>query len=65
MATNSSQEVKEEETRIGCEHYERKWALYCSQWEEFHICRFCHDEKWESCLKDMKKSHNLDRHNIK
>ncbi|CAI2378624.1 unnamed protein product [Moneuplotes crassus] len=57
-------EVIEEIQSLGCGHYKRKCALQCSECKEFHICRFCHDDIHEHNIKDLKKSHKIDRHNI-
>lgn len=59
--------VEEEKAghRPGWEHYARNCALQWQEWEEFHVWRFCHDDKWEVQIKDIKKIHKIDRHNIK
>lgn len=57
-------ESTEESKKIGWEHYLRKCSLYCYQCQEFHTCRFWHDDIHENNFKDIKKSHKLDRHNI-
>ena len=51
--------------KIGWEHYERRWELQWSQWKEFHIWRFCHDDKHENNITNLEKNHKIDRHNIK
>jgi len=64
-----SQEYNEEEEKVeftdrGCNHYKRNCQLHCHQYDQYFTCRFCHDEFWDSNIKEVEKHHYIDRFNV-
>ena len=58
-----SEQSLENKEGLGCEHYKRGCSLKCPDCEEYHTCRFCHNEKWEY-YKDIKKQHIIDKQRV-
>lgn len=50
--------------KMGCSHYKRRCKKRCPECLEFFSCRFCHDDVKYYNSKDIKKSHQMDRHAV-
>ena len=64
---NTSEEeakTNEVDPKFGCQHYKRRCQLSCSECDEFHTCRFCHDDLKYYNERDHKKIHKIDRYTV-
>eukprot|EP00347_Sterkiella_histriomuscorum_P014153 403361959 len=65
-SSNQQQEEEEKGSKMeyGCQHYRRGCQKKCPECEEFFPCRFCHDDAKYLNEKDIKKSHQINRHAV-
>ncbi|CDW77578.1 UNKNOWN [Stylonychia lemnae] len=67
LTSEVNKQQEEEESKImklGCQHYKRGCQKKCPECKEFFTCRFCHDDAKYLNEKDVKKSHQIDRHAV-